>query len=105
VRGGQREVILGTKARVLLAREEKDDIQQRSGHLLLLLQQKFPCGEKSSCKNLQTTQFVKSGRDDQAVRCVDIVEEYELEKLSGLELAKIQAVVEDRKIQLGVVSD
>jgi len=72
-------VILATKARVLLAREEKDDIQQRSGHLLLLLQ-KFPCGKKSSCKNLRrTTQFVKSGRDDQAVRCVDIVEEYELE--------------------------
>jgi len=67
-------VILATKARVLLAREEKDDIQQRSGHLLLLLQQKFPRGEK----NLQTTQFQKSGRDDQAVRCVDIVEEYEL---------------------------
>jgi len=52
-------MILATKARVLLAREEKDDIQQRSGHLTLLLQQKFLCGEKRSCKNLQTTQFQK----------------------------------------------
>jgi len=43
----------------------------------LLLQQKFPCGEYRSCKNFQTTQFQKSGRDDQAVRYVDIVEEYE----------------------------
>jgi len=55
VRKGQREVILATKARVLLTREQKDDIQQRSCYLQFLRKQKIPCGEKRTWKNMQTT--------------------------------------------------